>query len=1011
MRTKIYFLAVLLCSIASFSQIATQQQQAPVLSGDPTNQINELQAIFTNLEKERIPTGFLLDAGVEFANLKKYDGTIPDSSHTSSKLVLDVYNTLLMSRLSANAHVPKTSEQFSNDWKSEQSIDIIPLGGVFFKYAQFSEVTQQNAQNTGDPGTLTVTDGKLYDKYINGVWQNPYEEKQIFALTPALSSFNKFNFKIKLPNSLFLSNQSSQILKIEYKLSDNQSYQLLPYNQLIDVNYSAEGTYHWTFKLTLNSGQVLYSHTQFIIDGHLDQYTDITDVASKSNLGQYSKQTISIGSSKATLYIKLAPGHTQITKPLIVAEGFDMGAIITPSREAGLTNIDGFIRSLTYENYDSTLRYYLSSNYDIIYVDWNNGVDYIQNNAALLVEAIQWVNANKSSTEKNVVLGQSMGGLVARFALKDMEDNGLVHDTKLFISHDSPHLGANIPAGLQYMLINISKTYVKSPILVGLGELVLPIFNQGISVSDILTLTATPAARQMLINYVNYNYVMDNSIHNNWQNQLKTKGYPKLTRNVAISNGSECGTDQNLQDLLTLYKETGQQHLFSDIIGVLVGVATWRLDMIVLAALPGSSKYVFDFNVKPMTNINENKQVYKGNIKYKKKILWFINAQVSLLSGSRNQPTNVLPIDKYGGGKFILAENELPSFLKDNLSTTPFSFIPTPSAIDYKLGNTSLGENEYQRAYSPVDDKLDVPFANFVAEKMDANNTHISFSPRNGQFIINQLSNFTSTQNEPITTAYLCGSKVNIGGNTLLCSNDTVTYTTGFAPTIQWSILNGSNLIDITGPINQPQISFTPKPNANGFVKLQAYLAGDGANNTVTKNVWIGKPIIYFYQNIEDDPTHAYIGSAVSGATLADQGLSPSQVTWRRLHGTFTKSGYSFLITTTIPEFDVEIKATNDCGTTTLQETVIYSPICNNYNIVKTSEDNYDIIDPCPPGNPTQSTLKMDDITIIVVDINGREVVHTKDLHFSLQSQLPGLYISRIIKNGQIVHSQNLIKN
>lgn len=227
MRTKIYFLAVLLCSIASFSQIATQQQQAPILPGDPTNQINELQAIFTNLEKERIPTGFLLDAGVEFANLKKYDGTIPDSSHTSSKLVLDVYNTLLMSRLSANAHVPKTSEQFSNDWKSEQSIDIIPLGGVFFKYAQFSEVTQQNAQNTGDPGTLTVTDGKLYDKYINGVWQNPYEEKQIFALTPALSSFNKFNFKIKLPNSLFLSNQSSQILKIEYKLSDNQSYQLL----------------------------------------------------------------------------------------------------------------------------------------------------------------------------------------------------------------------------------------------------------------------------------------------------------------------------------------------------------------------------------------------------------------------------------------------------------------------------------------------------------------------------------------------------------------------------------------------------------------------------------------------------------------------------------------------------------------------------------------------------------------------------------------------------------------
>ncbi|MGC4129946.1 MAG: hypothetical protein QM564_10455 [Bergeyella sp.] len=198
---------------------------------DPGNQVNELHSVFTDLEKDRIPTGLLLDAAVELANLSKYNGVIQDSSYTSSKLVTDVYNTLIMSRLHANGYIPKTSEEFVNDWKAAQQPDVVPLGGVFYKYAQFSEAAQQNAQNTGDPGVLTVTNNKVYDKYINGVWQNPYEEKRVFALAPAVGSFNKFSFSIALPDNLFLSNQSSLVQTIEYKLSDEQPYQVLPQNQ------------------------------------------------------------------------------------------------------------------------------------------------------------------------------------------------------------------------------------------------------------------------------------------------------------------------------------------------------------------------------------------------------------------------------------------------------------------------------------------------------------------------------------------------------------------------------------------------------------------------------------------------------------------------------------------------------------------------------------------------------------------------------------------------------------
>ena len=55
-----------------------------------------------------------------------------------------------------------------------------------------------------------------------------------------------------------------------------------------------------------------------------------------------------------------------------------------------------------------------------------NSEEYIQANAKMLEEAIQIINQKKKdnhSSEKNTILAQSMGGLVARYALTDMERN------------------------------------------------------------------------------------------------------------------------------------------------------------------------------------------------------------------------------------------------------------------------------------------------------------------------------------------------------------------------------------------------------------------------------------------------------------------------------------------------------------------------------------------------------------------------------------------------------------
>lgn len=1048
MKTRLLLWAVIiLLPNLFFAQIRSQQVVAP--GGNPQVDLNTLLLPFTDLDKSKIASGLLLDAGIEFADLQKYNGIPTDSSYTSSKIIGDIYSTLIMSKISSNGGTLKNPTDFQNEWYQSQAPDLIPIGGEYFKYNQFSQSNQTAFQNMApnlptqrttdiSTGSLIITpQNKILDVYTNGVWQNPYDTNKLFAMAPIYNGHNKLNFNVIFPSNLFLSNYGGEVSTLEVKFSESENYQLITMDQIIPVSYISIGDYTWTYKLTLTNGQVLYSKNKFSVKNDLEKYVDIGNqdpsiVPSNnfSNLGQFIKVVLqnytyalpvppfAVTRPKLTLYIKLKEGQTQITKPLIIAEGFDTGHITNPRQEAGENNIEDFISTANQYN-QLNLKF---NEYDIIYVDWGIGTDYIQSNAELFKKAIRWVNQNKIGTEKNVVMGQSMGGLIARYALKDMEDNGENHNANLFISHDAPHLGANTPLSIQYMMRTLSKKYLSSPIVAGINYVFTPIFTGGAPISEVLTLTDTPASRQMLINYVNSNLIIDNSFHNTWQTTLKTKGYPQLTRNVAISNGSECGTDQNIQDLVTLHHTS--KGWFIDILGALIGGLTLDADQIILSLIPGKSRYYYDFIARPMTTINENKQLYYGKIVYKKDILWVIPSQHTIFSATKNQPTAVLPIDKYGGGKFRFPVSSIPSWLGlgDHLMATDFSFVPTPSALDYKLGNSVLTEDDYQKTFSPVDDATNVPFVNFVAEQVlsyrNENNDHINFSLRNSQFILNQLTFNPAIQDQKLTTSYLCGSKVKIGGESLLCGNANATYTTGFAPTIQWSALIGSNLIDITGPTNQSQFSFTPKNNVNGLVKLQAYLAGGGTSNTVTKDIWIGKPSIYASpsSNNTNYVTFNIEGTANTQPEL--QGLTPSNVIWKRLDNGDTRTGFSYFANAPGHNwsFDVEIKATNSCGTFTTYATITPPPPvdCDTYTLVKTeSSNNYTIlksVDPDCPINPIPNR-QFDEYQIKVANSMGTIVISKTGNNFDLSSFPAGMYVVNISKDNETIINQTLIKN
>ena len=139
------------------------------------------------------------------------------------------------------------------------------------------------------------------------------------------------------------------------------------------------------------------------------------------------------------------------------------------------------------------------------------------------------------SSNQIVLIGPSMGGLVSRYALASMEKNNIPHNTRLWVSYDSPHLGANIPISAQ------SNLYFYG--FLGGNEEAKTKYSENFY---------SPAAREMLIEQLDAanpmkgvdgqnngdpfrNLFKQNIINNGVAN---SNGFPLLSRKIAISNGN-----------------------------------------------------------------------------------------------------------------------------------------------------------------------------------------------------------------------------------------------------------------------------------------------------------------------------------------------------------------------------------------------------------------------------------------------------------------------------------------
>lgn len=176
--------------------------------------------------------------------------------------------------------------------------------------------------------------------------------------------------------------------------------------------------------------------------------------------------------------------------------------------------------------------------FDIIMLDFYDGAARIEDNGKLLEELIERCNHHKESLEPIILAGASMGGQVARYTLRSMEMEGKSHCTSIFISLDSPHQGAYIPAALQETIYELS-SYVSEAAMM---------------IDDKLM---RPAARQMLIYQINQPLAYEPTapMFLNWQQWKEQNGLPRKSRNIAIANGSGIATNliSNTSEMLLDY--------------------------------------------------------------------------------------------------------------------------------------------------------------------------------------------------------------------------------------------------------------------------------------------------------------------------------------------------------------------------------------------------------------------------------------------------------------------------
>ena len=733
----------------------------------------------------------------------------PLSSIAKNSDTYTMYGFLQQYKEFANNDNNGLFDNFKNLQRFNQPINYSKTISIGLMHVEYETLNKES---------LNRNDDILKNKKVERVNSNYiFNYNTSTLISPLTSTKRGLETSYILNDDFYVNNTSIDIVSIQANFNDGNGLIALASNTPININYTTEGKKNITFIIELSNGDIITRHSSIIIEASRKDIALANRMTSSEitssivpNLTAYSGATSHAGLAEYEVFLG---ADNVLDKPIFIIDGFDP----SDSRNiAGLYSLLDFDNNGTTENLADKVRndddfdvvlinfptYFLLSNGTlqslsnstdvngdtvIDTLDYpgstlvDGGADFIERNAFSVVDIINLINSQKTGSEENVIIGPSMGGLISRYALNYMEANSLTHETRLWLSFDSPHLGANVPIGFQHLFNYLGyglDTWVGDFSL----EAVRPIVDG---------MLKSPAARQMLTDHFEPHLEngeiaeFDSSIllpvaHDysvtffSGINSLTTSGFPETTRNVSLINGSGIGNpyqDKNGNDL-----DPG--------------------DKVIDAFLP-SVAFLTDAYFDTWFTPYANQTIKIDDIWIDAPFLCFCDIHAepdskafSFSDGIDAAPGGLFDLGALAAG-MVGTDPTIDAFFAA-LSTDYFNFIPTVSAMALSTNpnldwfqNINLGNGDTPWDATTTTNSQ-TPFVNWYMP--DNNEPHVTLTQQNVNFALSEI-----IEDNTLNTEFFDSNFIKVKNNPF---NNTLTL-------LSSSLINNANvsIVDITGKV------------------------------------------------------------------------------------------------------------------------------------------------------------------------------------------------------------------
>ncbi len=989
----------------------------------------ELDHIFQNINKSVIPTGYLNEYGPLVVEKKWINGVLADSNFIYDIDVWNlIYNDIENSKI--NPAVPAMKPQ-----DSVQSYNELARYDTATMLTFFSANYDMMREDAVLLNLFTVSNNQLFDVPVRT--QCPYMTKHIFAAAPVLPE-SPFDNEIRIAyKPLFFGNTAKTISKVQVDFLDGSGYQNIFSSglatQVSKFYYDSTGYKRFAIKVTYTdattdecysrqlvrvntTGAMLYrfyplSPNELATPVHriqpatylnrnpqiiyLPLLFDIPKLEALQKFNQDMKIYIRYSSLRNGTSLQ-----GKIVKPLIVVEGYDItdvSRLLKPDNYGIndlITEWNG-LRDLV-PSFDINKKLDEEAGYDLIFIDYYT-MRSITENADYLLQAIDWVNSQKvnnasGTREQNVVMGISMGGLVSRYALakRTKQLGGNPTETKMLITMDSPHQGANVPLGLQHFLYDL-----------GEARIIKKLKDKSDQLKAFYELNNEMATQQQLLWRVtdgNGNRVANTFLASGGHYRTMVD-YNEPYQFLAVSNGSQCG--QQIMAPGSLIMERSGHVAFAAWLGI--ALSNYKL-AVQVNALPAYGTQAQICSVKMERNI----RLLLGAVG--------TGWKTTSSSSPRMSPANSLPWDGVPGGTqnverggpistkglsiFVIVN--VTYNINFNFSQQEFTFVPLTSSLDVQNVNASTFSQQF---LYPANGALNGSRSDkYIAQEFSNdqyNIPHTDFTARNSRWIYNEMESIS----QPVSCKDYCYTNLGISGPESFCDNAVFSVPEIPGVTYTWS---ANNSFFINTSANNNEFTITRRRSGSALLTITVVInAGECGIFTETKTVQMGNTFPTFvgpydvvnhtlmgvtcvgqqyYYKATDNPA----GQTYTWTLFPPTGSNdlPSMYSGSTVYLTFNETGY----------YTLRLSKTNSCNTTMTEQQINVQECASGFGIIVAPNPASDVmtVSIVNENEEVKSIAKSENIKIDLYQFNTG--AKQKQWEFSNQPKQMTLRVNTIPK-------------